>query len=173
MTEIAIPLTVAFALGFAVQQIRLPPLVGYLVAGFALHAVGFEPDPAIDTIADLGVLLLLFGIGLKLKLSALARPVVWVGTSIHLLGSTVVFGLLLAGLGLAIQARRGRIPSAAKSDPARPGLEEDRVDRLVALERDRLIGVVTEVGARERRQEILAEAAGPSWAKAPPPDEKK
>jgi predicted Kef-type K+ transport protein len=99
MTEIAIPLTVAFALGFAVQQIRLPPLVGYLAAGFALHAAGFEPDPAIDTIADLGVLLLLFGIGLKLKLSALARPVVWVGTSVHLLASTVMFGLLLAGLG--------------------------------------------------------------------------
>jgi predicted Kef-type K+ transport protein len=98
MTDIAIPLTIAFALGFAVQQIRLPPLVGYLVAGFALHAFGVEPNSAIDTIADLGVLLLLFGIGLKLKLSMLARPVVWVGTSVHLVSSTAVFALVFAGL---------------------------------------------------------------------------
>jgi predicted Kef-type K+ transport protein len=99
MTDIAIPLAMAFALGFAVQQVRLPPLVGYLAAGFVLHAFGFEPNEAIDTIADLGVLLLLFGIGLKLKLSTLTQPVVWAGTSIHLLGSTVLFGVLLAGLG--------------------------------------------------------------------------
>ncbi|HEY5651080.1 MAG TPA: cation:proton antiporter family protein [Acidimicrobiia bacterium] len=98
MTDIAIPLTTAFALGFAAQQIRLPPLVGYLIAGFALHALGFEPDPAIEQIADLGVLLLLFGIGLKLKLSTLARPVVWAGTSVHLLGSTALFAAMLAGL---------------------------------------------------------------------------
>ena len=32
----------AFVLGFAARQVGLPPLVGFLVAGFALHAFGYE-----------------------------------------------------------------------------------------------------------------------------------
>ena len=54
-------IVVAFLLGFAAAEIRLPPLVGYLVAGFVLHAFGYESTEAIDIIAELGVLLLLFG----------------------------------------------------------------------------------------------------------------
>ena len=46
-----------------------------------LHAFGFETTEAIEVIAEFGVLLLLFGIGLKLKLATLARPVVWAGAS--------------------------------------------------------------------------------------------
>ena len=70
-------LITAFVVGFAARLIGLPPLVGYLVAGFMLHALGYETSDAIETIAELGVLLLLFGIGLKLKLRTLARPEVW------------------------------------------------------------------------------------------------
>jgi predicted Kef-type K+ transport protein len=99
MAELAIPLAVAFALGLAVQQIGLPPLVGYLGAGFLLASAGVDPGPGLDTIADLGVLLLLFGIGLKLKVSTLARPVVWAGATLHLLGGIVVLGGLLLTLG--------------------------------------------------------------------------
>jgi|GEM_PF-2479403 len=33
-------LLVALVLGFTAQQIKLPPLVGFLGAGFALHALG-------------------------------------------------------------------------------------------------------------------------------------
>ena len=38
----------AFAAGFAASAVRLPPLVGYLAAGFALHALGYDSTPAID-----------------------------------------------------------------------------------------------------------------------------
>lgn len=99
MADIAIPLATAFALGFVVQLVGLPPLVGYLVAGFALGAAGFEAGEALDVVADLGVLLLLFGIGLKLRLRTLARPVVWLGTTVHLAGGLVVLGPILLGLG--------------------------------------------------------------------------
>jgi len=92
-------IVVAFLLGFAAAEIRLPPLVGYLVAGFVLHAFGYESTEAIDIIAELGVLLLLFGIGLKLKLTTLARPVVWAGASLHLAGTTAVIGALFIALG--------------------------------------------------------------------------
>ena len=92
---------VAFGCGFAATLIRLPPLVGYLLAGFVLHAFGFEVTPEIETVADIGVLLLLFGIGLKLKISTLARPVVWAGATIHMALTIAVIGALVFLLGVA------------------------------------------------------------------------
>ncbi|MDX1689432.1 MAG: cation:proton antiporter family protein [Acidimicrobiia bacterium] len=92
-------LLVAFGLGFVASAARLPPLVGYLVAGFVLHAFGQETSPAIELVADLGVLLLLFGIGLKLKLGTLLRPEVWAGGSLHAGLSTIVFGSVVLFLG--------------------------------------------------------------------------
>ncbi len=90
---------VAFAFGFAASAVRLPPLVGYLAAGFVLHAFGYESTEAIEVIADIGVLLLLFGIGLKLRLRTLARPVVWAGASIHMALSSALVGALVLGIG--------------------------------------------------------------------------
>lgn len=102
----------AFGLGFLGARVGLPPLVGYLAAGFALHALGYQTTAAIEWIADLGVLLLLFGIGLKLELRTLARPEVWAGASIHLVLTTAVIGgalLLLGkhGLPLAVDLDAG------------------------------------------------------------------
>ena len=62
--EIAL-LIAACVIGFAARAVGLPPLVGYLVAGFVLHSLGYESSDGLETIADLGVLLLLFGIGLS------------------------------------------------------------------------------------------------------------
>ncbi|MDJ0866205.1 MAG: cation:proton antiporter [Myxococcota bacterium] len=102
-----ISLSIAFLLGFGAKGVGLPPLVGYLVAGFLLHALGVRADDAIEEIADLGVLLLLFTIGLKLKLKSLARPEVWAGASLHAAITVAVLGLLstaLAALGLSLFA---------------------------------------------------------------------
>ncbi|MDX1515151.1 MAG: cation:proton antiporter, partial [Gammaproteobacteria bacterium] len=52
----------AFVLGLAVKWFGLPPLVGFLAAGFALNAVGFERNELLDHVAHLGVLLLLFSV---------------------------------------------------------------------------------------------------------------
>lgn len=90
---------VAFVFGFAANALRLPPLVGYLAAGFVLHAFGQETTEGIELIADTGVLLLLFGIGLKLQLRTLARPVVWAGASMHAASTTIVIGAAILGLG--------------------------------------------------------------------------
>jgi predicted Kef-type K+ transport protein len=35
-------IAVAFVLGLGARQIGLPPLVGFLIAGFVLHAMGIE-----------------------------------------------------------------------------------------------------------------------------------
>ncbi len=92
-------LAIAFVLGFAARQVGLPPLVGFLVAGFALKGFGFESGPLLKGLADLGVTLLLFSIGLKLKVKTLLRPEVWAGASIHMALTVVVFGLIIFGLG--------------------------------------------------------------------------
>lgn len=94
-------LAVAFGLGFLSRQIGLPPLIGFLVAGFALKAFGYESTPLLIEFADLGVVLLLFSIGLKLKIETLLRPEVWAGASIHMAVTVVVFGLLVFALGAA------------------------------------------------------------------------
>ena len=90
---------VAFIFGFAANTVRLPPLVGYLIAGFVLHAFGETSTEEIELLADVGVLLLLFGIGLKLRLTMLTRPVIWAGASIHLVLTTTIIGALMLGLG--------------------------------------------------------------------------
>lgn len=97
-------LLIALILGFMAQQIRLPPLVGFLCAGFALHALGVDGGPALQKFAELGVTLLLFTIGLKLRLRTLLSPEVWVTASAHMSLLVIVIGglLLLPGLvGLA------------------------------------------------------------------------
>ncbi len=82
----------AFILGYISYRLGLPPLVGYLIAGFVLQAFGVEGGETLDRIADLGVMLLLFSIGLKLKLRNLFRPEIWAGASLHMLVTVLVFG---------------------------------------------------------------------------------
>lgn len=88
-------IAVAFVFGFAANMVRLPPMVGYLLAGFVLHAFGEESTEAIETVSEIGILLLLFGIGLKLKVKTLAQTVVWAGASIHIAATTVFVGGLV------------------------------------------------------------------------------
>ncbi|MFW5420664.1 cation:proton antiporter [Nocardiopsis sp. CNT-189] len=91
----------AFAGGLAALALRLPPLVGFLVAGFALNALGHESTPALEAVADLGVALLLFTIGLKLDVRALLRREVCGTASAHLALSMPLLVLLLSGLKAA------------------------------------------------------------------------
>lgn len=97
-------LLVAFLLGLAASRVGLPPLAGFLAAGFALNALGAESGPVLEEVADLGVILLLFTIGLKLRVRSLLAPEVWAGASIHMLLVVVLLGagvLALATLGLS------------------------------------------------------------------------
>ncbi|GLS26902.1 cation:proton antiporter family protein [Marinibactrum halimedae] len=87
---------VAFVCGFFVRQWGFPPLVGYLCAGFGLNAVGVQPFVGLQSLADLGITLMLFTIGLKLNLKDLARPEVW-GSS---LSHTCLWCVLIVGAGL-------------------------------------------------------------------------
>lgn len=100
MTDLGLVLCAALVAGLAVTLLRLPPLVGFLVAGFALNAGGVEEFAALGTLADLGIALLLFGIGLKLDIRVLARREVWVTSSVHMVLSTAVATGFLALIAL-------------------------------------------------------------------------
>ena len=103
MITAAIWLALAFTLGLVVRHLGLPPLVGYLAAGFALGAYGYESQPVLEAVAHAGVLLLLFGVGLKLRLKNLLRAEVLAGSVIHMAITSVLFALLfylVAGLSL-------------------------------------------------------------------------
>jgi predicted Kef-type K+ transport protein len=90
-------LVVALVLGLLAKRVRLPPLVGFLAAGFVLHALGYEATDALREIADLGVTLLLFTIGLKLRVRTLLSPPVWGGAVLQAVASVGLFvGLVLA-----------------------------------------------------------------------------
>jgi glutathione-regulated potassium-efflux system ancillary protein KefC len=107
-------ITIAFFCGFLIRQIGLPPLVGFLVAGFVLNGLGISGGATLQVAADLGVTLLLFTIGLKLKVRSLFKPEVWAGTSLHMLATITLFGGLLlaamhAGFGLLGELGLGSI----------------------------------------------------------------
>ncbi len=86
---------VAFIAGFAAMKCNLPPLVGFLFAGFALNLFGYESNQTIVSIADLGVTLLLFTIGLKLDIKTLLAKEIWLGASAHNIISTAFFTSVL------------------------------------------------------------------------------
>ena len=97
-------IALAFRAGLLARSLSLPPLVGYLAAGFALHGLGAQPGPVLEQVAEIGVTLLLFTIGLKLSLRDLARPQAWgVGVAQVLVAtsafSAVVWALAYARVG--------------------------------------------------------------------------
>jgi len=85
----------AFVCGFIVFQCRLPPLIGFLAAGFILHSLGYRSTELLHSTASLGVTLLLFSIGLKLQVKTLAKFYVWAPSSIHLVLSSCIFSALV------------------------------------------------------------------------------
>ncbi|WP_454721909.1 MULTISPECIES: YbaL family putative K(+) efflux transporter [Cupriavidus] len=67
-------LVLAFILGALANRLRLPPLIGYLCAGIVVgpHTPGYTADQALaPELAELGVILLMFGVGLHFSLKEL------------------------------------------------------------------------------------------------------
>ena len=92
----ALIILLALVAGLIFRRLNYPPLLGYLLAGFAAHeleALNYISDGNIDIItplADIGVLLLLFTIGLKLNLKNLIQPHVWGTALIHMVIAVVL-----------------------------------------------------------------------------------
>ncbi|WEV78035.1 cation:proton antiporter [Janibacter cremeus] len=90
MNDIALTLIAAAAFGTVAHVMRVPALVGFLVAGFVLGGVHIEPFPGLEELAAVGVTLLLFTIGLKFDVRSLLRPEAYGTASLHLAFSVLV-----------------------------------------------------------------------------------
>jgi predicted Kef-type K+ transport protein len=107
------PLIILAALfcGMASRAIGMPALIGYLAAGFLLHELNVVGGELLQVLADMGITLLLFSIGLKLHVQDLLKVRIWGTTLIHMLVTQLaMLGLLslaaraLPGLDLGLNA---------------------------------------------------------------------
>src|ERR1051326_7655731 len=74
ITTIALGLSAALLFGILAKRIGLSPIVGYLVAGVAIgpYTPGFVGNAKIASqLAEIGVILLMFGVGLHFSLKDL------------------------------------------------------------------------------------------------------
>ncbi len=79
-----IVIVLAFAAGLFMRRIGYPPMLGYLVAGFVANAMHVGSGDGLAPLADAGVTLLLFTIGLKLNPQALKPMYVWASAFLHM-----------------------------------------------------------------------------------------
>ncbi|MCJ8321727.1 MAG: cation:proton antiporter [Colwellia sp.] len=94
----------AFLCGLGAKSFNLPPSIGYLIAGFVLHFLGYQGNENLQALANLGITLMLFTIGLKLNVKDLMKTEVWFGSLAHTsiwLAVTLVFIKLLAVASIA------------------------------------------------------------------------
>src|SRR3954463_10797930 len=100
ITTIAAGLGLALLLGFVAARLKLPALVGYLLAGVLIgpFTPGFVADVALASeLAEIGVMLLMFGVGLHFSLDDLlaVRKIAVPGAIVQMVAATAL------GVGLA------------------------------------------------------------------------
>jgi len=100
ITTLAAGFGLALVLGFLAERIRIPALVGYLLAGIAIgpHTPGFVADTAMASqLAEIGVMLLMFGVGLHFSIGDLlsVKRIAVPGAIVQMTIATVL-GTLLA-----------------------------------------------------------------------------
>jgi CPA2 family monovalent cation:H+ antiporter-2 len=103
ITTIAIGLTAAFIGGLVARRLRLPAIVGYIVAGIAVgpYTPGLIADTEVATeLAEIGVILLMFGVGIHFSIRELLA-VKGIAIPGAIVQSTVA-ALLGIGLGVAL-----------------------------------------------------------------------
>ena len=101
LRELIIVLTATIAIVFVFQKLRLPTIVGFLLTGVIIGPHGFQLIQSVgqvETLAEIGVVLLLFTIGLEFSLEAtlsVQRRVVWAGLLQVVLTILVVLAVAL------------------------------------------------------------------------------
>jgi len=109
IATVAVSFVFAAVLGYVADRLRLPPLVGYLMAGILMgpFTPGFVADTGLASqLAEMGVILLMFGVGLHFSASDLlaVRGVAVPGAIIQILLATVLGVALCSYWGWSLGA---------------------------------------------------------------------
>jgi CPA2 family monovalent cation:H+ antiporter-2 len=109
IATIAISLAYAFVGGFIALRLRLPPLVGYLLAGLAVgpFTPGFVADAELTAqLAEIGVILLMFGVGMHFSVRDLlaVRGIALPGAVAQILVATTLGAAVAALWGWSLGA---------------------------------------------------------------------
>jgi CPA2 family monovalent cation:H+ antiporter-2 len=109
ITTLVFGLGAAFVLGALAQRIRVSPLVGYLLAGVVVGPAtpGIAADPAIAAeLAEIGVILLMFGVGLHFSLKDLlsVRAIAVPGAVVQMAVATAMGAALGWAMGWTLEA---------------------------------------------------------------------
>jgi hypothetical protein len=115
---IAIGFVLALSFRFLAARVRLPPLVGYLLAGIAIgpFTPGFVADTDLASeLAEIGVILLMFGVGLHFSMATLlrVRAIALPGAVAQIAVATVI------GAGLARWWAGSCLPGWCSASPCR------------------------------------------------------
>ena len=109
ISTLAVGLVLAFGFGLVAQRLKLPPLIGYLLAGIAIgpFTPGFVADQSVaNQLAEIGVILLMFGVGLHFSLEDLLSV-----RAIAVSGA-LAQALVATPLGMAVGWWQGWTPGA-------------------------------------------------------------
>lgn len=109
-TEIVIALILAALIGIICHFLRQPPMIGFIVAGLIISSLGYfakESVEAINSLASIGVALLLFIVGLEMNLKELRK--IGIPTLVVGLGQIVLTFAL--GMGLTYLLGFALVPS--------------------------------------------------------------
>ena len=95
ITTIAAAFGLALVFGLIAARLKLPPLVGYLIAGILIgpHTPGFVADMELaGQLAEIGVMLLMFGVGLHLSIDDLlsVRKIALPGAVVQIAAATLL-----------------------------------------------------------------------------------
>lgn len=105
LTEVVALIVAGALIAYVCFRLRLVPIVGFLVAGVLIgpNALGLVRDQAlVDATAEIGVILLLFTIGIEFSLEKLARiqRLIFGGGTMQVVGSIVLTTLVLLAFGV-------------------------------------------------------------------------
>jgi CPA2 family monovalent cation:H+ antiporter-2 len=109
ISTLAVGLVLAFAFGLVGQRLRLPPLIGYLLAGIAIgpFTPGFVADQSVaNQLAEIGVILLMFGVGLHFS------PEDLLSVRAIAISGALAQALVATPLGMAVGWWQGWTPGA-------------------------------------------------------------
>jgi CPA2 family monovalent cation:H+ antiporter-2 len=109
IATVAVALGLALVAGLVAVKLRLPAIVGYLLAGVVIgpFTPGYVADTSIaDQLAEIGVMLLMFGVGLHFSLEDLAsvRKIAVPGAILQILAATALGALVGTAWGWPLGA---------------------------------------------------------------------